>query len=502
MRVCRDTDKGEIMDIATKHPKQVSPGWLNWGFKLSREGLPMCREQLRTRMEMYPAMVLGQMGVQLLFVWLYWELGHHDFMILWLSASFALHSVELSKWRRDRHSLSALDQCRDWHQHFTVFALASGLLWGAAAVVFFPHDLFNQGIMISIMVGLVAVSVTLNPVHPPASITYLGGIMLPLMARVAAENDALHWKIAGMLLLFSMVVLFSGRVLTRNYRRVLQQRFENDALLRELETQKNLNEEARYRLELANAELREHEDRLERMVRERTSQLRQRTEEIGLIKDATILALSSLAETRDNETGNHIRRTQHYIRLLAQHLRGHPRFKDFLTEENIELLFKLAPLHDVGKVGIPDHILLKPGKLTEDEFEIMKQHALLGGNAIAAAESEVNIQSHFLRIARQIAVGHHEKWDGSGYPFGLSGEDIPIPARLMALADVYDAVSSRRVYKHAVHHDEVVKIIESGSGTHFDPDIVAAFKRIKHEFAAIAEKFCDAVPDGAQASLI
>ncbi|MFH2139489.1 MAG: HD domain-containing phosphohydrolase [Pseudomonadota bacterium] len=490
------------MDITTKHSKHFPPGWFDWGFTLSHEGLPICREQLRTRMEMFPVMVLGQMGVQILFVWLYWELGHQDWMVLWLSASFTLHFVELSKWRRDRHSLSALEQCRDWHQHFTVFALASGLLWGAAAVVFFPHDLFNQGMMISIMIGLVAAAVILNSVHLPASIAYLAGIMLPLTVRVAAENDALHWKVAGMLLLFSMVVLFAGRVLSKNYLQLLQQRFENNTLLLELGAQKNATEDARARLEKANAELRVHEERLEQMVRERTSQLRQRTEEIGLIKDATILALSSLAETRDNETGNHIRRTQHYVRLLAQHLHGHPRFKDFLTEENIELLFKLAPLHDVGKVGIPDHILLKPGKLTDEEFEIMKQHALLGGNAIAAAESEVNIQSHFLRIARQIAVGHHEKWDGSGYPFGLSGEDIPIPARLMALADVYDAVSSRRVYKHAIHHDEVVKIIDAGSGTHFDPDIVAAFKRIKHEFAAIAEKFCDAVPDGAQASLI
>jgi putative two-component system response regulator len=490
------------MDIATKHPKHVPPGRIDWGFKLSHEGLPICREQLRTRMEMFPAMVLGQMGVQLLFVWLYLELGHQNWMILWLSASFALHFVELSKWRKDRHSLEVIEQCRDWHRHFSAFALASGLLWGAAVVVFFPHDLFNQGMMISIMIGLVAAAVILNSVYLPASIAYLAGIMLPLMARVAAENDAMHWKITGMLLLFSMVVLFAGRVLSRNYLQLLQQRFENNALLLELGAQKNATEDARARLERANAELRVHEERLEQMVRERTSQLRLRTEEIGLIKDATILALSSLAETRDNETGNHIRRTQHYVRLLAQHLRKHPRFKDFLTDENIELLFKLAPLHDVGKVGIPDHILLKPGKLTDDEFEIMKQHALLGGNAIAAAESEVNIQSHFLRIARQIAVGHHEKWDGSGYPFGLSGEDISIPARLMALADVYDAVSSRRVYKHAVQHDEVVKIIEAGSGKHFDPDIVETFKRIEHEFADIAERFCDAVPGSMQASLI
>jgi putative two-component system response regulator len=296
-----------------------------------------------------------------------------------------------------------------------------------------------------------------------------------------------------MLLLFSVLVLIAGRILTRNFMLSLQLRFENTDLLKQLEAQKNATEQARARLELANVELRKHESKLEQMVHERTSQLRQRTEEIGLIKDATILALSSLAETRDNETGNHIRRTQKYVHILARQLQQHPRFSDFLTEENVDLLYKLAPLHDVGKVGIPDHILRKPGRLTGEEFEIMKQHAILGGNAIAAAENEVNIQSHFLRIARQIAVGHHEKWDGSGYPFGLRGDDIPIPARLMALADVYDALSSKRVYKQAVQHNKVVEIIVRGSGLHFDPDIVAAFVGIKEEFARIAEQLRDEV---------
>jgi response regulator RpfG family c-di-GMP phosphodiesterase len=490
------------MDISTKQPKHIRLNWFDWGFSLNPDNLKILREQLRTRMEMFPAMVLGQIGVQLLFVWLYWGQGQHDAMMLWLSASLGLHLVELAKWQKHRYRLVTLDDCRDWHQHFTFFALISGLLWGLAAVLFFPSDLLNQGMMISIMTGLVAVAMTLNPVHPPASLSYLAGIMVPLMLRVASENDPAHWKITGLLVLFNLVVLFAGRVVSRNYIQVLQQRFENSVLLLELEAQRNATEDARARLEQANAELREHEEGLENMVRERTSQLRQRTEEIGLIKDATILALSSLAETRDNETGNHIKRTQHYVRLLAINLREHPRFRDFLNQENIELLFKLAPLHDVGKVGIPDHILLKPGKLTDEEFEIMKQHALLGGNAIAAAENEINIRSHFLRIARQIAVSHHEKWDGSGYPFGLKGDDIPISARLMALADVYDAVSSRRVYKSAVRHDEVVKIIEEGCGNHFDPDVVDAFKRIKHEFAAIAEKLCDDTPNEMQASLL
>ncbi|MDD2928796.1 MAG: HD domain-containing protein [Sideroxydans sp.] len=453
-------------------------------------------------MEMFPVMVLGQMGVQSLFVWLYWAQGLHEVLILWLSASFGLHLVELTKWRKHRDRLETLEDCRDWHQHFTFFALSSGLLWGGAATLFFPDDLFNQGMMISIMIGLVAVAVMLNPVHPPSSIAYLAGIMGLLLLRVVSENDATHWKIAGMLLLFNLVVLLAGRVVSRNYMQVLQQRFENSALLQELEAQRSETENARARLEKVNAELREHEGRLEYVVRKRTSQLKHRSEEIEQIKDATIIALTSLAETRDNETGNHIKRTQHYVHLLAVHLRDHPRFRDFLKEENISMLFKLAPLHDVGKVGIPDHILRKPGKLTEDEFNIMKQHALLGGNAIAAAENEINTHSHFLRIARQIAVAHHEKWDGSGYPFGLKGDDIPIPARLMALADVYDALSSRRVYKQAVHHDEVVRIIALGSGNHFDPDVVEGFKRIKHEFAAISAKFCDDMPCELQASFL
>jgi putative two-component system response regulator len=245
-------------------------------------------------------------------------------------------------------------------------------------------------------------------------------------------------------------------------------------------------------LERANIVLLNNERKLEQMVHERTSLLHLKTEENVAIKDTTILALSSLAETRDNETGNHIRRTQHYVRTLAIQLRDHPRFYDFLTDDNIEMLFKIAPLHDIGKVGIPDRILHKPGKLTEEEFEIMKTHTLLGGNAISGAENMTSFQnSTFLKAARQIAIGHHEKWDGSGYPFALRGDSIPIPARLMALADVYDAMSCRRVYKSAMEHDEVAQIIISGRGIHFDPDVVDAFVAAISEFKAIAAKFSD-----------
>ncbi|MDD3484389.1 two-component system response regulator, partial [Azovibrio restrictus] len=177
-----------------------------------------------------------------------------------------------------------------------------------------------------------------------------------------------------------------------------------------------------------------------------------RTRELQAIQDVTILAMASLAETRDNETGNHIRRTQHYVRALATHLQHHPRFAATLSGAYIDTLFKSAPLHDIGKVGIPDRILLKPGRFTPDEFEIMKTHTTLGRDAIAHAEKQLGMEVDFLACAKEIALSHQEKWDGSGYPQGLAGEDIPLSARLMALADVYDALISRRVYKPAMPH--------------------------------------------------
>ncbi|MDX8399971.1 MAG: HD domain-containing phosphohydrolase, partial [Gallionellaceae bacterium] len=178
-----------------------------------------------------------------------------------------------------------------------------------------------------------------------------------------------------------------------------------------------------------------------------------------------------------------------YIHALAVSLCEHPRFRDFLSEDNIEALYKLAPLHDIGKVGIPDHILLKPGKLTAEEFEIMKQHPTLGGEVLIKAENSLPAPSRFLSLAHEIASGHHEKWDGSGYPIGLKADDIPISARLMALADVYDALISRRVYKEAFSHEVAVDIITKGKGTHFDPDLVNVFLLIQEEFRLIAERY-------------
>ena len=225
------------------------------------------------------------------------------------------------------------------------------------------------------------------------------------------------------------------------------------------------------------------------------TEITKRTREILAVQDVTIMAMASLAETRDLETGNHIRRTQYYVKALAQKLKTHPNFGYFLSETMIATLFKSAPLHDIGKVGIPDSILLKPGKLTPEEFEIMKTHTTLGRDAIKHAEKELGIQVEFLRIAKEIAYYHQEKFDGSGYPTGASGNDIPISARLMAVADVYDALVSRRVYKTAMPHPVAVEIITDGRGKHFDPDIVDAFLMLQDEFQAIALRFADSDSD-------
>jgi len=207
-------------------------------------------------------------------------------------------------------------------------------------------------------------------------------------------------------------------------------------------------------------------------------------------RDATIIALASLAEARDNETGAHILRTQRYVRVLAEYLSQLPEFSDQLDEDTIELLYKSAPLHDIGKVGIPDSILLKPGKLTDDEFVIMKTHAQLGADALEQAVQSVT-ENAFLRHAQDIASNHHEKWDGSGYPLGKKGEEIPLSARLMALADVYDALICKRVYKPAFSHDKAKSIIVEGRDSHFDPRVVDAFIVCEQSFIDVAKNFAD-----------
>ncbi len=209
------------------------------------------------------------------------------------------------------------------------------------------------------------------------------------------------------------------------------------------------------------------------------------------IQDVGIRALACLAETRDIETGDHISRTQAYVRTLATKLKDHLRFSAFLTDRNIELLTKSAPLHDIGKVGIPDHILLKPGPLTPEEWEVMKTHAKRGSDAIERAERDAGGTADFLVLAKEIAHWHHEKWSGAGYPDGLAGDAIPISARLMALADVFDALISKRVYKAAMSFDEARTIIVADRGRHFDPDVTDAFAATFDDFIAIAQRYRD-----------
>ena len=242
----------------------------------------------------------------------------------------------------------------------------------------------------------------------------------------------------------------------------------------------------RTHLELKRARdlLREHNAYLEAEVNRRMA-------DNQLIQEVSIHALARLAEIRDSETGNHLRRTQEYVRTLARHLQPHPRFAAFLNDRIIDSLAISAPLHDIGKVGIPDHILLKPGKLTAEEWIIMKTHARLGSDAIEQAERDASRPVEFLILAKEIAHYHHEKWNGSGYPDALAGDAIPISARLMALADVFDALISRRVYKAPMPYAVARDNIAAERGRHFDPDVVDAFLHVFADFTLIAERYSD-----------
>ncbi|WP_295436376.1 HD domain-containing phosphohydrolase [uncultured Thiodictyon sp.] len=253
------------------------------------------------------------------------------------------------------------------------------------------------------------------------------------------------------------------------------------------------------------------------------AEVARRVREGQIAQDVSIRALASLAETRDPETGNHLRRTQAYVQCLAQRLTDHPRFRTALSPRGVRMIVQAAPLHDIGKVGIPDHILLKHGRLTGAEYAVMQTHSRIGSDAIddamrgAMSETEyAALREHcrlghaalaaalagpggaadpgpleFLLIAQAIARSHHECWDGSGYPDGLQGDDIPVAARLMALADVFDALVFRRVYKPAMAVDAAIEEIRAHRGTHFDPDVVDAFLADQGRFRAIASHYAE-----------
>jgi response regulator RpfG family c-di-GMP phosphodiesterase len=201
---------------------------------------------------------------------------------------------------------------------------------------------------------------------------------------------------------------------------------------------------------------------------------------------ATILGLAKLAEYRDEGTGTHLERIREYARMIAQEMANSSNHHD-ITPEFIDDLYHSSILHDIGKVGVPDAVLLKPGKLTDEEFEVIKRHTVLGGDALQAIESKIEGRS-FLHLGKEIAYNHHEKWDGSGYPRGLKGDGIPLSARIVALADVYDALTTRRLYKQAYSHEKAKEIIFSLKGIHFDPEVVDAFLLLDEKFNHVREE--------------
>jgi len=207
-------------------------------------------------------------------------------------------------------------------------------------------------------------------------------------------------------------------------------------------------------------------------------------------RDLMIFAMAKLTESRDNDTGAHLERMREYSRILADELSHWPEFCHVIDGDFVQLLYLTSPLHDIGKVAIPDSILLKPGKLTPEEFEVMKRHTLYGGETLETVV-QARPEAQFLAMAQQIALTHHERWDGTGYPNGLKGEEIPLSGRIVAVADVYDALTSKRVYKPAFSHETARSIVLEGSGNHFDPRVVQAFLRREQEFITVGKQFRD-----------
>lgn len=257
---------------------------------------------------------------------------------------------------------------------------------------------------------------------------------------------------------------------------------------------------ARVRTQLENKQAR---DMLKNQNSWLAAEVDRRMHDNELIQNASLHALAVLAETRDTDTGNHLNRTQAYVAVLVEALSSHPAYTDLLSGEQSKSIVRAAPLHDIGKVGIPDHILNKPGCLTAEEFVIIQSHSRIGGESIDLAISRVMDADRsplagdktglaFLVTAGMIARWHHERWDGTGYPDQLAGETIPMPARIMAVADVYDALITPRIYKPALAHPEAVSIIRAGRGTQFDPDLVDVFETLHERFADIAITFQDA----------
>lgn len=238
------------------------------------------------------------------------------------------------------------------------------------------------------------------------------------------------------------------------------------------------------------SQLEKYKDKLEKELEAKNHELLQHNERIIKIQDSTISGLANLIESRDGETGGHIIRTSRYVEMLAKKAREEGHYTDTLTDEYIELLVRAAPMHDIGKISVSDLILRKQGKLTAEEFDIMKTHAAEGGRIIRSVMSDIE-NKDYVDMAAQVAEGHHEKWDGSGYPKGLNGDEIPLCARIMALADVFDALVSKRCYKEAFSFDKAFGIIAGSSGTHFDPILTDIFLKMRPQIEAAAVELAD-----------
>jgi len=237
-------------------------------------------------------------------------------------------------------------------------------------------------------------------------------------------------------------------------------------------------------------QLKTFHDKLHTQNQQLETALEQQLSDIYQLQEASLSVMISLAEFRDEDTGNHIRRTQAYVQLIAQQAQiSQPQWH--LSDEHIQLMTRCAPLHDVGKITIADDILLKPGKLTPDEFAQMQTHAQKGHDILSAASDSMGVYGAVLDMAKTIALSHHEKWDGTGYPQQLKGEAIPLPARIMALADVYDALRSKRPYKAPFSHTKALSIMHDMKGQHFDPRLFACFETVASQINAISEQWAD-----------
>jgi putative two-component system response regulator len=228
--------------------------------------------------------------------------------------------------------------------------------------------------------------------------------------------------------------------------------------------------------------------------RDLSEEIRAKVREISMSQLAAIFAMSKLAESRDPETGEHLERMREYCKLLSEQLSRMPKYRPIIDRGFVENIYAASPLHDIGKVGIEDRVLLKPGALTNDEWVLMKRHPIIGAETLREVDRQ-HPGNAFIHTGIDIAEGHHEKWDGSGYPYGRAGEEIPLVARILALGDVYDALTSKRCYKDAFSHEKSRSIIEEGSGRHFDPDVVLAFFEREDEFMKVRTAFKDSDQD-------